>query len=175
MSSRLTSGWTLAAILLAGVPEAAAEETVYLAPERFLTQVFSPVPKPSLLWLTQPIRAKATAILGHPPAQLRERYWSDGTKSAWILEEIGKEEPITAGFVVRGGRIESARVLIYRESRGMEIRYPSFLEQYQGASLTQDQHLSKSIDGISGATLSVRAMERMACLALYFDQVSRTR
>jgi len=88
-----------------------------------------------------------------------------------VLEEIGKEEPITAGFVVEGGRIKQARVLVYRESRGGEIRYPVFLKQYDGAALTADHYLDRSIDGISGATLSVRAMERMARLALYFDSL----
>jgi len=104
---------------------------------------------------------------------LRQRYWAAGNKTAWILEETGKEEPITAGFVVQNGGIEQARVLVYRESRGAEIRSPAFLEQYQGAGLTSDERLDRSIDGISGATLSVRAMERMSRLALYFDRLAR--
>lgn len=157
-----------AAICAAAILSEAGAEDVYLAPESFVAEVFSAVPKPSVLWVTPPLQAAATEILGHAPRHLRQRYWSDGTRSAWILEEIGKEEPITAGFVVRGGRIEQARVLVYRESRGAEIRYPGFLKQFAGAGLASDRRLDRGIDGISGATLSVGAMDRMARLALFY-------
>jgi len=158
----------VAIVWLTGLPSGLASEDVYLAPESFVAEVFPAVPKPSVLWVTPPLQAAATQILGHPPRQLRQRYWADGTRSAWILEEIGKEEPITAGFVVRAGKIEQARVLIYRESRGYEVRYPGFLKQFGGASLTADNRLDRGIDGISGATLSVSAMDRMARLALFY-------
>lgn len=155
-------------------PVAQGREDVYLTPEQFVAEALgSPVPKPEILWLTKDVAAHATHILGHAPPQLRQRYWKSDGKTAWILEEIGKEEPITAGFVVENGKVLQARVLIYRESRGGEIRYPAFLKQYEGAGLTTKDYLDRSIDGISGATLSVRAMERMARLALYFDRLSR--
>ncbi len=75
--------------------------------------------------------------------------------------------------MVSQGRIEHVRVLAYRESRGQEVRDSSFLKQFAGASLTNRDRLDRGIDGISGATLSVHAMERMARLALYFDRRSR--
>jgi hypothetical protein len=148
---------------------------VYQEPDAFVAEVFGRKPAPEVLWLTKPIQAEASAILGHPPAQLRQRYWSDGRKSVWILEEIGKEEPITAGFVVADGRIEHVRVLVYRESRGGEVRQPLFLKQFGDARLAPGNRLDRDIDGIVGATLSVGAMERMARLALYFDRKSRGR
>lgn len=155
------------------VPAARAED-VYLAPEAFLTAAFDgSAPKPSTLWLTAAVQAEVTRILGHPPRQLRQRYWLSGDKSAWILEEIGKEEFITAGFVVQGGRMDHARVLVYRESRGGEVRYPSFLKQLVGVALVGEQQLSARVDNIAGATLSVNAMSRMARLALYFDSAAR--
>jgi FMN-binding domain len=162
-------------LLLPATPRSQEQgrETVYLAPEAFLAEVFGAAPKASVLWLTPEIRGEVAKILGHAPGKLRERYWSEGTKSAWILEEIGKEELISAGFVVSAGRIERASVLVYRESRGMEVRYPNFLKQFSGAELNDRHELSKRIDGISGATLSVWAMGRMARQALYFDRVSR--
>lgn len=165
----------VSALLIAFLaPVAYAREDVYQTSEQFLTeQAGSPVPKPEILWLTKDVAAQATRILGHAPPQLRQRYWKSAGKTVWILEEIGKEEPITAGFVVENGKVLQARVLIYRESRGGEIRYPAFLKQYEGAGLTADEHLDRNIDGISGATLSVRAMERMTRLALYFDRLSR--
>jgi FMN-binding domain len=154
---------------------AAAEEEIYLAPDAFLKTAFSDLPKPAMLWITPDVKAEAGKILGHPPTKLRERYWSDGMKTAWILEEIGKEELITAGFVVDNGKIDQARVLIYRESRGMEVRYPAFLNQFQGVELSNGHQLSRRIDGISGATLSVWAMSKMARQALYYDSLTRAK
>ena len=145
---------------------------VYQEPDAFVAEVFGSKPTPKVLWLTRDIQAQAAAILGHPPAQLRQRYWSDAHRSVWILEEIGKEELITAGFVVVVGRIDHVRVLVYRESRGQEVRYPSFLKQFREAKLARDNTLDRRIDGIAGATLSVGAMERMARLALFFDWMS---
>ena len=161
-------------ILVLGLCAAAqAVGEVYQAPEAFVAEVFGTAPAPRVLWLSREMQARASAILNHAPANLRQRYWSDGAKSVWILEEIGKEELITAGFVVSQGRIDHVRVLAYRESRGQEVRDPSFLKQFSGAALDQGDHLDRGIDGISGATLSVHAMERMARLALYFDRRSR--
>ena len=145
---------------------------VYQEPDAFVAEVFGTRPEPKVLWLTKDIQAQAAAILGHPPAQLRQRYWSDAYRSVWILEERGKEELITAGFVVADGRIDHVRVLVYRESRGGEVRYPAFLKQFKSSKLAQDNTLDRSIDGIAGATLSVGAMERMGRLALFFDRMS---
>jgi len=146
---------------------------VYQEPDAFIAEVFGSKPSPKLLWLTRDMQAQASAILGHFPAQLRQRYWSDTRRSAWILEEIGKEELITAGFVVADGHIDHVRVLVYRESRGQEVRQSAFLKQFKQAKLGQGDLLDRQIDGIAGATLSVGAMERMARLALYFDRTSR--
>jgi hypothetical protein len=145
---------------------------VYQEPGAFVAEVFGSTPAPKVLWLTKELQAQASAILGHAPAQLRQRYWNEGRKSVWILEETGKEELITAGFVVVDGRIDHVRVLVYRESRGQEVRQASFLKQFKDAKLVQNNRLDRDVDGIVGATLSVGAMERMARLALYFDRLS---
>jgi hypothetical protein len=145
---------------------------VYQEPDAFVAEIFGSKSAPKVLWLTKDIQAQAAAILGHPPVQLRQRYWSDAHRSVWILEEIGKEEFITAGFVVADGRVDHVRVLVYRESRGGEVRYPAFLKQFKNSKLAQDNTLDRNIDGIAGATLSVGAMERMARLALFFDRMS---
>ena len=151
----------------------ARAETVYLAPEAFVQEVFGTPPQPELLWLDADVQQGLAKILGHPPRQLRMRYWRRDGKTAWVLDEIGKESPITAGFVVQDQKIERARLLIYRETRGMEVRYPSFLKQFVGATLGADQQLSRPIDGISGATLSVEAMGRMARAALFLTGVAK--
>ena len=161
---------SLLLLIVGVVPVSAADEQIYLTPDAFLAEAFATPPPPSILWITAEIQPDIEKILGHPPPRLRQRYWKDGAKTAWILEEIGKEEFITAGFVVANDRIEKTRVLIYRESRGMEVRYPAFLKQFEGAQLADKRRLSKRIDGIAGATLSVWAMERMARTALYFHR-----
>ena len=162
----------LLALVLGLCPAVQVLGEVYQTPEAFVAEVFGTVPAARVLWLTREVQAGAAAILDHPPASLRQRYWSDGAKSVWILEEIGKEELITAAFVISRGRIDHARVLAYRESRGQEVRDPSFLKQFAGAGLAKGDRLDRGIDGISGATLSVHAMERMGRLALYFDRAS---
>ena len=66
------------------------------------------------------------------------------------------------------GKIKTAKVLEFREIRGWEIKYPAFTRQFIGASL-RGYDLDRSIDGVSGATLSVWAMTAVAKLALYLD------
>lgn len=143
-------------------------DDVYQTREDFLQEVFAGVvPEASVLWLRDALRTTSTAIMGHPYPGLRVRYWLRDGRSAWILEEIGKEKPITVGCVVANGSIELVRVLAFRESRGWEVRYPFFTDQFRGMGLTGDHALDRSVDGISGATLSVRALEKLARLALY--------
>jgi hypothetical protein len=156
--------------LLMLVLQDAAARGVYQDPDAFLNEIFAgEPPRPQVLWLRGEIKKTAEEILGHRYGSLRVRYWQQGDRTAWILEEIGKEEPITTGLVVRRGRMERLRVLVYRESRGGEVRYDFFTDQFRDASLGADQALDRTIDNISGATLSVRALTKLARLALYFD------
>jgi hypothetical protein len=149
---------------------------VYQTQQDFLHEVFAGDPPPaSVLWLRDGVRATSTDILGHPYPGLRLRYWLRDARSAWILEEIGKEKPITVGLVVEDGHIERVRVLTFRESRGWEVRYPFFTDQFKGAGLSNGHALDKPIDGISGATLSVRALEKLARLALYLHSQATDR
>jgi hypothetical protein len=148
-------------------------EEVYLTPADFVEQSFSgaePEPDRKAMWIAGDLKERAHDVLEHPYSGLRVRYWERGERTAWILDEIGKYDPITLGVVVDGGRIESVEVLIYRESRGWEIHLPVFREQFRGATLDPQLALDRNIDGISGATLSVRAVKRMARLALVLDR-----
>jgi hypothetical protein len=65
--------------------------------------------------------------------------------------------------------ILDVKVLIFRESRGWEVRYPFFTDQFKDATLTAERNLDRKIDGISGATLSVNALTKLARLALFLD------
>lgn len=144
---------------------------IYEQPADFLQRVFEgDVPEPAVIWLTGEVRDNARKILEHKPGRLRVRYWAAGNRSAWILEEIGKTRPITVGIVIRAGAIDTIRVLEFRESRGDEVRHDFFTDQFRQARLRPDHQLDTHIDGITGATLSVQALTRLARLALYLDQ-----
>ncbi len=148
---------------------------VYQEPEDFLAEAFSgEVPEAQLIWLTGDRKEEVRELLGHRYSSLRVRYWRAGERTAWILEEIGKSEPITTGLVIDAGRIEKVKVLAFRESRGWEVRHAFFTDQFKQAQLTDQRTLDRTIDGISGATLSVRALKKLAAMALYLDQQTRS-
>lgn len=164
--SRLVMLITLCAIAVATW----AQRGVFLDSDTFLNQAFSKKPEPKTFWLTSDSRPIAETIVGHS-LPLRTRYYQQGQRTAWILEEIGKELPITLGIVVENEQVIALRVLEYREVRGGEVRYDFFTQQFIGAQLTTKEHeLNKNIDGIAGATLSVRALKKTAILALYLHQ-----
>lgn len=149
-------------------------EQVYQEPAAFLQEAFEgTVPPASVLYLTGERRSAAAQIMGYSPTSIRCRYWKNDRRSVWILEEIGKVLPITAGFIVEDSKIKDVRILIYRESHGMEVRHEYFTEQFEGAELTAERRLTKTIDGISGATLSVNAIRKLAALALFYDSEVR--
>lgn len=125
------------------------------------------------LWVNKTLRAEMEEILNHSVAGLRIRYWGHGQRTAWMFEEIGKELPITVGVVVEGDSIDQVHIMEYRESRGGEVRYPFFTKQFIGVKLEQNAErvkLDSHIDGITGATLSVRALKKIATLALFCHQ-----
>ena len=104
------------AMVMALSPAVAAEKT-YEKPSVFLKRHFGDVPKTRVLELDRRQRGGLKAALGHDYGQTRIRYWKEGDRTAWILDEIGKTEPITSGVVVDQGRVERVRVLVFRESR----------------------------------------------------------
>lgn len=152
------------------LPATAGAGGVYQEPDAFIAQVFDgQPPKARVLWLDKALKNQLADILGHPYRGMRVRYWQKGARSAWILEEIGKEKPITTGIVVNRGKIERVKVLVFRESRGWEVRHDFFTNQFKQAELEEGLRLSKHIDNISGATLSVRALRKLATVALLLD------
>ena len=78
---------------------------------------------------------------------------------AALTEEVGKYRPIT--FMVGVGTdlsIQEVAVLVYRESRGGEVRRTRFLRQYRGKDGEDPIRIDRDIINITGATLSVRAL-----------------
>jgi len=166
---RLLSSLLLCALLAA--PTTLAE--TYNTPDNFIQQQLPGTKQAKVLWLKGELKQQIKRLLGQAYGKIRIRYWQQASKTAWIVEQIGKDLPITAGFVVANGQISHAEVLIFREERGWEIRYPAFTRQFSTARLDGQQQLTTQVDGITGATLSVDAMKSMARLALFLDQYVR--
>ena len=162
---------TAALIFLLLLTPLVTAKGVYQTPEDFIHSIFHGSPPESQRVIVKGDLSKAIkSILGERYRKIRIPYWRDGNRTVWILERIGKELPITSGFVVSGNKIENFKVLIFRESRGWEIRNDFFTRQFTGAHLESDQTLNQNIDNITGATLSVNAMKKLSRMALYLHQ-----
>ena len=145
-----------------------AAKGVYQISADFISQSFINVePESKVLWLSKADKSTVAKILQHKFNRMRIRYWQANNQTVWILNEIGKEKPITIGVHIKNDQIDHFKVLTFRESRGDEVRHEFFSQQFINAELNNDIRLSKHIDGITGATLSVRATTKVARLALW--------
>ncbi|MBK6288981.1 MAG: FMN-binding protein [Gammaproteobacteria bacterium] len=157
-----------AAVLMAAAVLAQAED--YLSGEQFLASAFADTrPEQKTLWISNDMRQRAGihrcgaveacgcvtgAPVRAPPGAGADRQGAADN---------------ALGFVIEAERIVDVQVLSFRESRGWEIRYPFFTAQYRGVALREGRALSREVDGITGATLSVRAVNRAATLALWLN------
>lgn len=160
----------LLSVLLPLLPLVAIAEDVYLTKEDFLAASFSTPPAQSTYKPKAELQKTVNKIMRRRFPMRPAPYWKKDKKTAWILEEIGKYKPITTGIVVNDGKIESLQVLTYRETHGWEVRYPNFTDQFKNASLKENNKLDTHIDGISGATLSVKSLTRLGQLALFYHK-----
>ncbi|BAJ03582.1 FMN-binding protein [Shewanella violacea] len=143
---------------------------VYQEPQDFISQAFNaPAPKAKVFWIDDEAQAVIEEILSHRFKKMRLRYWQQESETIWILEEIGKESPITVAIHIKDQAIAQTKVLVYRESRGDEVRHDFFTDQFKSAKLKNDLKLDQHIDGITGATLSVRALTKLSRIALWLD------
>ena len=78
---------------------------------------------------------------------------------AVIAEEVGKYRPITFMVgITPEFKVHRVEVLVYRESRGGEVRRSRFLRQYRGKSAGSPIRTNRDILNIAGATMSVNAL-----------------
>lgn len=159
----VTLKWVLFVVL--SFSTAYAEE-VYQSQDDFLASAFDSIPDPQRLTISGDLSQQVKKILDHRYKKIRVPYWQDNCRTAWVLEEIGKDRPITTGFVVNSQGLEKVKVLIFRESRGWEVKHDFFGNQFIGAKLTNKNKLDSNIDNISGATLSVNAITNISRVAL---------
>ena len=149
-----------------------SSEDGLLSKEQFIEKAFGKkdVSKGKLRFKEE-VKTTAQKIMGSKYKKILMRYWIEGNRTAWILNRIGKVKPITAGFIIEDCKVVSVHVLVYRESHGWEIKYPSFRDQFEGIGMQKKLKLDKRIDGISGATMSVNSMRIMTRLALAMNQL----
>lgn len=156
---------TAGKVLALGMPQ-----IEYMTKQEFLDQAFAgQEPAWEMLRLNRELKAQVKSILGHAYKGSRIRYWHNGSRTAWIVDEIGKEYPITMGMVVENNALVSVNILVYREERGGEVHQEFFTRQFIGAR-KQDDGITHQIDNITGATLSVDAVTRVAELVLSLHQ-----
>jgi hypothetical protein len=164
--TRKLAHWVFAVFI--STPTLLYAASVYETAAEFLNRAFGDTPpEAAVVWLSGERKSSVRQLLGHDYPALRVRSWCRSGRSAWILDEVGKELPITVGIIVDKDYISSLRVLTYRENRGGEVATPSFTDQFNGVALDGSDTLNTKIDGISGATLSVQALIRLAGMALY--------
>ena len=78
---------------------------------------------------------------------------------ALVQNTIGKHKPMTYMVGVDNrGHVADVELLVFRESRGSEIRQKRFNVQYEGKTVLDPVRINKDIINISGATMSVRSM-----------------
>lgn len=124
-------------------------------------------PPKATIWVIGELRDNINEVLnGVEGTPVRYRYWRKDKRTLWVLESVARTMPITSGVVVEDGKIVDVSVLTYRESRGHEIQNRLHRAQFPGAAITGGTKLDKPINGISGSTLSVNSLNRMARIAL---------
>ena len=93
-------------------------------------------------------------------------YWNisnNDTTIAYALMDnvLGKSMPITFLVILNNeGNILASEVIKYREAYGGEVGKKNWLAQFTHFSDTADFRVGKSIDGISGATISVNSLSK---------------
>src|SRR5207247_1737490 len=95
---------------------------------------------------------------------------------AVLQETIGKHRPIT--YLVGAtpdGKVSDVEILVYRESKGSEVRKKRFNSQYEGKTVLDPIRINKDIINITGATMSVRSVSAGVKRALVLiDEFYRT-
>jgi len=154
------------ALVAAQGPDGPESIQVYLTPEQALKQAFpdADTVRIETHLLTPDLKDRVERRLGWrlEEDEVRVYLGYKGEKLlgyAVVTEQVGLYKPIT--FLVKvapDGRVDDVWIMVYRESRGGEVRHKRFLSQYEGKSAKDPIRLNRDVIGITGATLSVRAV-----------------
>ncbi|RMH37364.1 MAG: FMN-binding protein [Nitrospirae bacterium] len=147
-------------------PEEMGQEDVYLTPEQAAKLMFpdSETIRRDIIQLTPAQKATIEQRIGWRfPETTFDVYIGEtkGRIDGWavIQNTIGKHKPMTYMVGIDpDGEVIGVEVLVYRESRGSEVRTKRFNYQYEGKTVYDPIRINRDIINISGATMSVRSM-----------------
>ncbi len=152
---------------LISIPSIAEEKKfdlqVYLTKKQALEIAFPGAEKidKEIKWLTEEQKDRIKKFTYQTTRENRFTYYigkKNGKPMGYMVIDhiIGKSFPITFMVVLNvDGTVRDVEIMVYREPRGWEVKYPSFMSQFFGMSSDSD---FRSINTITGATLSVRAI-----------------
>lgn len=155
--------WIVVAALLA-THSAWAGEIVHETREQVLARFFAGSAKigHAKFTLDDADAAAFRERLGYdPPRRDYILYFAEGGDAAgWALidNEMGKHRPMTFAVHVGDGAVREVALMVYREDVGGQVREKPFVRQFAGKTSAEPIRLGADIDGISGATISSRAM-----------------
>ncbi len=151
------------------------EETVDQKKSLYLEEIFqgSP-PEPGYLWITPLIRPKIEAVIMHGYNGFRIKYWDKDDETVWILEDVAKEKPVCVGLITYQEKINRLDIIFSTGKWGRQVQNINFTNQFNNIEIDENGILNKHIDGISGATLSVNVLSRLAQLALLLDKIKHS-
>ena len=105
-------------------------------------------------------------------------YWkisqNDTTIAYAFLDNVkGKSMPITFMVILnKEGTIKNTNVIKYREPYGGEVSNNRWLEQFNEKNEKSNYNVGKTIDGITGATISVNSLSKgIKKIVLLYSQV----
>lgn len=160
-------GAFLAAVLIASMSARLPAQEVLLTPEQALKEIFPEAARTveDRHALPHALRQRLEHDLGRriddDSLVVLRVYDAGGALRGYAVqsEEIGKYRPITFMVGVTPTlTVRDVAVLVYRESRGGDVRRTRFLRQYRGKSSRDPIDVNRDIINISGATISVRSM-----------------
>jgi hypothetical protein len=94
------------------------------------------------------------------------------TRRVVVINALGQYQPITFAVTLgTGQRVERVEIMVYRESRGAEVRRGAFLKQFVGKAGDDRLEVGAGIRHISGATVSSRAVAGGVRLALRLQEL----
>ncbi len=147
-------------------PQEMVQEDVYLTPEAAAQLMFPDSEEIHAQQITLSSEQKniiEERIGWHFPETTFEYFVgkTNGQIDGWafIQNTIGKHKPMT--YMVGAdpkGEVINVEVLVYRESRGSEVRTRRFNYQYEGKTSYDAIRINRDIINITGATMSVRSM-----------------
>ena len=169
-------------ILVAGVLLFATGAHVYLTEGEALRIAFPEATRleERVFQIEGELREELAQALGYAPRERTVLFYEAKKGDALlghlvIMNEIGKRLPITfLVSILPDGRVDQVLLLVFREPRGFEVRARAFRRQYRGKRLGDPIRRGRDIRNISGATMSVDALNRGVRRALvFYDRLLR--